>query len=68
MTKKDLIDALGEYPDDMEVVIRTTETVDDGDGWHHDEYIDSEIKSVRRGKFDPDNWVSPSNKHVIIIE
>lgn len=67
MKAKDLIAALQEFDGGMEVVVRTSLDVDDGDGWHHSECEDHDIEDVDQSTFDIDNWINPSDKQVIAI-
>ncbi len=67
MKVKVLIAALQGFDGELEVVVRTPFEVDDGCGWHHTEYDDIAVKSVEQDTSDPDNWISPSNRQVIVI-
>ncbi len=67
MKVKDLISALQGVDGEMDVIVRTSFNVDDGEGWSHDEYEDHDIEDVEQGMADIDNWISPSNKQVIAI-
>lgn len=67
MTNKELRDRLSKYPDDMEVVIFTSEDVDDGDGWTHTEYYANEITNVDLGDSEPNNWIKQKRQQVISL-
>lgn len=67
MKAKDLIAALQKFDGEMDVVVRIPYYEEIGEGWCDIDYDDLDIKDVDQSTFDISNWISPSDKQVIVI-